>query len=135
MPIKYILLVVIGISGGFAVGGGIFAFITKIGVFPRLADRTNTVKNIKLYENAIIWGGTLGNLILIFEFHPKMGILGLVTYGIFSGIYVGCLAMSLAEVLDVIPVFAERVGIKYGMAWIILSIALGKGLGAFYQFL
>lgn len=132
--IKNIILCIIGISGGFVIGGGVFAFITMLGVFPRLADRTNTASNIKIYEDAIIWGGCIGNLILIFNFKISFGIPLLLLFGLFSGIFVGCLAMTIAEALKVIPIFVDRIKLKYGLAFIILAIALGKGLGSLYQF-
>lgn len=134
MLIKSLVLCLIGISGGFIVGGGIFAFITMIGTFPRLADRTNTAKHIKGYENAIISGGIIGNMIVIFDIILPIGSVGLVIFGLFSGIYVGCLAMALAESLKVMPVFVERIKLRYGMAFVIFALALGKGIGSLYQF-
>ena len=105
-----------------------------IGIFPRLADRTNTASYIKTYESAIIWGGTIGNLVIIFEIKCYLGILLIILFGLFSGIYVGCLAMALAEELKVIPIFVERTKLKYGLGYIIGAIAIGKGLGSLYQF-
>lgn len=131
--IRYFFLFITGLAGGFIVGGGVFAFITMIGIFPRLADRTNTAKYIKLYESGIIWGGSLGNLVIIFPLYLPLGNIFLALIGVFSGIFVGCLAMALAEVLKVIPIFAERVKLKYGMGWVLFSIALGKGLASLYQ--
>lgn len=135
MLIKYFLLILIGISGGFVIGGGVFAFITMIGVFPRLSARTHTAEHIRWYETCIIWGGAIGNFMMIFSFMPPVGSLGLLIFGFFSGIYVGCLAMALAEVLRVIPIFAKRINLVEGMPWVILAMALGKGAGAMYQFL
>lgn len=132
--IKSILLCSIGLAGGIAIGGGIFAFITMLGVFPRLADRTNTANYIKTYESAIIWGGSLGNIVIIFDIKIIFGIPFLLIFGLFSGIYVGCLAMALAEVLKVIPIFAERAKLKYGMVYVMLAIAIGKGIGSLFQF-
>lgn len=131
--IKDILLCIIGLSGGFIAGSGIFAFITMIGIFPRLADRTNTADHIKLYENAIIWGGSLGNLIIVFGLRCPLGEPLLLLYGLFSGIYVGCVAMTIAEALKVIPILVDRVRLKYGFAFMVLAIALGKSLGTLYQ--
>ncbi|MDK2807880.1 MAG: stage sporulation protein [Clostridiales bacterium] len=134
MLIKDIVLCFIGISGGFVVGGGVFAFITMIGIFPRLADRTNTACYLRWYEAAIIIGGTLGNVFLLFQWKIPLGVPFLIFFGWFSGIYVGCLAMALAESLKVIPVFLQRSKLRYGIAWIILGIAIGKGIGTLFQF-
>jgi stage V sporulation protein AB len=62
-----------------------------------------------------------------------MGQAGLLAVGLFSGIYVGCFAMALAELLKVIPIFALRARLVQGMPYVVLAIALGKSLGSFYQ--
>ncbi len=123
----------LGICGGAVVGAGVFGFITLIDIFPRLADRTNTASHIKIYEWCIIWGGAVGNMISVFDTkiwggNPILGI-----FGLFSGMFVGCLALAIAETLRVIPIFVQRSKLKYGLVWIILFLALGKGIGSFYQ--
>lgn len=131
--IKNIVLVFIGLSAGLTVSGGVFAFITMIGIVTRLASRTNTAKYIRFYEDCIVAGGALGNIIFIFQWKLPIGIIGLIIFGLCSGIFVGCLAIALAEVLKAIPVFIKRINLTQGLPYIVLSIALGKGLGAFYQ--
>lgn len=127
------VLFLIGAAGGGVVSGGVFALISLIGVVPRLASRTATANHIAAYESCIIWGGILGNIIFVFELKLPIGILGLFITGLFFGIYVGCFAMALAELLKVIPIFAMRVRLVQGIAYIVLAIALGKSLGSFYQ--
>ncbi|WP_310605181.1 stage V sporulation protein AB [Anaerosporobacter sp.] len=131
--IRYGLLVIIGFAGGFGVAAGVFSFITLLGVVNRLALKTNTAKYIVLYENMVILGGILGNTWSVYEWKLPFGIVGLLLYGLFGGIFIGCQAMALAEVLNVIPVFAKRAKIKYGMPYIVASIAIGKAVGAFLQ--
>lgn len=131
--IRYSLLAIIGFAGGLIVAAGVFAFITLLGVLNRLASKTNTAKHILLYENMVILGGILGNTWFIYQWDIPFGIIGLILFGLFSGIFVGCQAMALAEVLDVIPIFAKRIKIKYGMPYIVASIAIGKAVGAFFQ--
>ena len=43
----YIILAVIGLSGGFAIAGGVFALITSIGVIPQIADVTHTASYVR----------------------------------------------------------------------------------------
>lgn len=52
---------------------------------------------------------------------------------LFAGIFVGSLAMSLAESLKVIPIMFKRTKLATGIPVIVVMIALGKGLGTFYQ--
>ena len=51
--LKQILLVIIGLSGGYIVAGGIFALITSVGLMARLAGKTHTGKYVKIYESCI----------------------------------------------------------------------------------
>lgn len=133
MLIRYLLLFLIGISGGCVVAAGVFAFITMIGIFPRFAGRTHTAPHIYLYETMVIWGGIIGNLIIVFDIHVPISIVGLALFAFFSGVYVGCLAIALAEVLNVFPIFVKRANMTCGLPWIVLFLALGKCFGSFYQ--
>lgn len=55
--------------------------------------------------------------------------------GIFAGIFVGCLSIALAEVLDGIPIFARRVRLKMGVSIAVLAVAVGKIAGSLYYFI
>lgn len=65
--IQYSVLILIGLASGFAVASGIFAFITMLGIIPRLAARTKTANHVVWYETMIIAGGALGNIWIVFE--------------------------------------------------------------------
>lgn len=58
----------------------------------------------------------------------------LVAIGIFSGIFVGCLALALAEMIDSIPIFARRMGFRHGIGVAVISTALGKLCGSVLYF-
>lgn len=133
MLIKSIVLVFIGVTAGAVVAGGIFAFITMVGVLTRLAIRTNTANKILLYEDIVVLGAGIGNIVMIFEISIPLGTIGLIFFGLFSGSFVGCLAVSLEEVIQVFPVIMHRMKLKIGMPIIVLCLAIGKGVGAFYQ--
>ena len=59
--------------------------------------------------------------------------MGIVIFGVFSGMYVGCFAMALAEILNVLPIFSRRIHLKEGMPYMVVVMAIGKALGSFYQ--
>lgn len=59
----------------------------------------------------------------------------LIVIGIFAGIFVGCLAIALAEVLDGIPIFARRIKLKMGLDIAIFSVAIGKLTGSLIYFI
>ena len=67
--INAIFLSFIGLASGFVVAAGIFAFITMLGIIPRLAQRTGTADHIYGYEWMIILGGTAGNILNLFVTH------------------------------------------------------------------
>ena len=134
MLINEIILGFIGLSGGFVVSAGIFAFITMLGIIPRLAHRTGTANHIYGYEWMIILGGSLGNILNLFVKAMPVVVPGLIIFGMCSGIFVGCLAMALAENLRVIPIFVRRMHLKKGLAVILLAMALGKCAGSIFQF-
>jgi stage V sporulation protein AB len=75
----------------------------------------------------------IGNIILLFEIHVPVGTIGLIFIGLFSGGFVGCLAVALEEVIQVFPIFMHRIKLKIGMPILVLCLAIGKGIGAFYQ--
>ena len=134
MWIRQTMMGLVGFSGGLVVAGGLFGFIVSLGVVSDFADRTRTAKYLLLYENAVALGGIVGNVLYTYQvslvFLSKL--LGVV--GLLAGIFVGCWAMALTEVLNVFPIFTRRVKLTRGIAYIILGIALGKGVGSFLYF-
>lgn len=132
--INQIVLAFLGLCCGFTVAAGTFAFITMLGIIPRLTARTNTAKDIYWYENVIILGGTVGNVWILYEWSLFPSSLLLIAFGFFSGIFVGCLAMALAEMLRVLPILSNRVQLKEGFPLVALALALGKMVGTLFQY-
>ncbi len=128
--IRYLILILLGFGGGLVIAGAVFAFIAVIGVVPRLADKTGTTKYVKWYEEAIIAGGIAGCIAMNMQVYLPIGKIGVAAYGLLVGIFYGCLAVSLAEVLNVIPVLARRVRVRQGLKWFVTAIALGKLAGS-----
>ena len=95
MILRYIILVIIGISSGTLVAGGVAALLTSVGVVTRVAYHSGTSKKIVHYENCIIAGSIIGNAVVIYE--PRMNLEALtpavwipviVLMGICMGIFV-----------------------------------------------
>lgn len=129
-----VLLALIGLSAGLIVAGGLFAFIASLGVVSDIADRTHTGSKILLYEDATTLGGIIGNLVFIYQIDLPGGVWLQVIMGLFVGIFVGCWALSLAETLNVFPIFIRRVKLVRCVPYIILGIAIGKGIGSLIYF-
>ena len=135
MFLKYALLALAGASAGGIVAAGVFAFLAIIGIFPRLIGTTGTRGHILLFETMLIVGGIFGNLIDLFHY-PQMfgGTVMLILWGITTGIFVGCLVMSLAETLKALPVLSRRIHLSVGLQYVILSVAIGKVVGSLVYF-
>lgn len=127
---KIILCIVIAFSSGVVISGAVFAFIAVIGIVPRLAQKTKTEDKIRFYEEAIIWGGILGTASMVVDFYLPIGKVLVGIYAGCIGIFFGCLAVSLAEILNVIPILTRRGGVQSGLKYFIIAVALGKLIGA-----
>ncbi len=142
-----------GISAGLLVSGGVFTVLLSVGLAPRFAGVTHTGNRIFLYEEMVVFGTLFGNVLSVFE-KPitalrqaawPSGTVGRLldasavclpaAFGLFAGIFVGCLALAIAEMLDSIPVFARRISFRRGLGIAILCVAAGKLMGSLYYFL
>ena len=134
-----ILLVWVALGAGFAVAGGFVAFVTLIGIVPRLSAITKTASKIRLYETCLAFGLILMNLISLYHpdlswipYHLAVIILNL--SGFFTVIFVGCLAGALAEVVNIIPILSRRVKLRKGFPYFVKAAAVGKCIGSLIQF-
>lgn len=131
---KNIFLVVLGYSSGLVVAGGVFAFIAVIGIVPRLAQRTQTEHRIRFYEDMIVLGGIFGCTTMFIEYHFNAHHLIVAIISLAVGVFFGCLSVSLAEVLNVMPIFMRRIRLTRGLSAFIVAMALGKAVGSLMFF-
>lgn len=143
-----ILLCIIGISSGIMVSAGVFTALFVVGLIPRFAGRTDTAWCEIFYEECLVFGsiiadilsvysikGSIGNLVSQIPFNNILLNAILILIGIFAGIFVGCLSIAIAEVLDGIPIFARRIKLKMGVSIAVFAIAIGKIAGSLYYFI
>ena len=145
MFLRQLLLFFIGICAGGIIAAGASAFLAIIGVFPRLIGKTKTKAHLILFESALILGGVWGNVSDLYEIPlfigkngekiPVLCQIGMALFGLGSGMFVGCLVMSLAETLKVIPVMNRRMRLAVGLPCLVLAVALGKMTGSLIYFL
>ena len=131
---EQIFLGVLGLCAGFTVASGMVGLIIGLSIVPRYAGVTHTGKHILLYEDITFLGITVGNLFFIYGWHIPGGSFFLILYGLFSGIFLGGWIMALAEMADVFPIFSRRIKLTNGIRLVVIAVALGKTLGAFYYF-
>lgn len=124
----------VGLCGGAVVATALAAFIIELGIIPRYAGITHTAKHILLYEDCLMLGAVIGNLVSIYKISMPLGRIGLSIVGLGFGMFLGSWIIALGEVVRVFPVMARRIGLKKGTGLVILSIAIGKTIGCFLQF-
>ena len=155
MFLKQLFLAIIGLSSGLIVSGGVFTVLISVGLIPRFAGKMHVARKIFVLEEMVMLGTLTGDFFSVFTdlsmagdfvlshqlfgtategVWRLLGTLLLILIGTFSGIFVGCLALAIAEMLDTIPIFARRIGFRHGLGFAILGIALGKLAGSLIYF-
>ena len=150
---KICFLIILGASYGLLSAAGVFTVLVAVGLVPRFAGKTHTADKAILYEEMVIFGTLTGCVLTVFNrycqfgawwqgrFPQYMGLLqGIgvfcqIVFGLFAGMFIGCLALAIAEMLDSIPIFARRISFRHGMGLAILSMAVGKFCGSVMYFL
>ncbi|MDR0271741.1 MAG: stage V sporulation protein AB [Clostridiales bacterium] len=130
-----IFAMIIGLASGMIISGAVFAFITAIGIVPRLAQKTKTRAYCRIYESALVIGGILGTAAGFWQIRLPFGAIVAAILSLCIGIFYGAIAMSIAETLDVIPILTRRGRVQQGLFYFVLAIALGKMTGALLYFL
>lgn len=124
---------ILGFCGGAIVAGGYIALVVKVGIITRMSARTKTASYSRWYEDMLVCGAVLGSLYSVFHWKLPGKWLFLVPYGFFAGIFTGCLAIALAEIVNAFPIFSRRIRLKQGLSWILIALALGKLMGSLLQ--
>lgn len=135
-----ILVALIGLCFGLLAASGVLTVLLAVGLLPRYIGRLHEAKHIVEYENLVVLGTLGGTCISLFGHFVDdsgLGLLGVlleILYGLFAGIFVGTLAIAIAEMLDAFPIFFRRARVENGHRIIILAVAFGKAIGAFLYF-
>lgn len=126
------LSIFFGFSSGIILATGILAFITVIGVIPRITEKADIRTHYRAIGTAATLGIIMGSLLSLFEVHFTLPKILIAAFGLLMGMFIGCLAVALAEVLDVIPITKRRFKIKQGIWLIIVAFSIGKLVGSLY---
>lgn len=135
MIIEALLVVIIGFAGGIAVGGGLVAFISVLGIVPRLTQVTKTKKFIQYYQWSIILGAVCSSWLSLRENVLELHIFWVIPIGLAAGIFVGMLAAALTEVLNVLPILSKRIGVVDRIIYLLMAIVFGKVFGSLFHWL
>ncbi len=130
MLIRYVLLAFACFASGIAISGGYFAFISLIGIFPKLLEKVKGARHYMLIESLLAFGAAISNVIYLFHIPVRITWFGYSIVCLFGGIFVGCLAGALTEVLNVIPIASRRFNVRRNMPYVIYALAAGKLIGS-----
>lgn len=131
--IKITAVIFIGLAGGLSVGLGFVAFLSVLGIIPRLTQLSKTISKIQWYEWAVVIGAVSGAIASMGDPHLGLSPYWLVPFGLTGGIFVGMLAAALTEVINVLPILAKRIGVQGKMVSLLMAIVLGKIFGSLFQ--
>lgn len=155
MFLKQVLLAVCGLSFGLLASAGVFTVLVSVGLVPRFAGKLHIAKKIFILEEAVVLGTLTGGFFSVFGDFGYLGRYVLshqmfgsntvfvwkciantcfIAGGFLAGMFVGCLALAIAEMLNSIPIFARRIGFRHGLGVAIAAAALGKMIGSLLYF-
>ncbi|MCT1575990.1 stage V sporulation protein AB [Oceanobacillus kimchii] len=129
------LQVFIGFSGGLAVGAGFVAFITVLGIIPRLVQLSKSEAFTKAYGGSVIFGLLIGTYFSFASITLNQTIITLLFWGLLHGIFNGMLAAALTEVLNVFPILTRRIGMDKFVYIFMMALLLGKVFGSLFQWI
>lgn len=150
--LKTFFLILVGFSYGLLSSAGVFTVLVAVGLVPRFAGKTHTARKVVLFENMVILGTLVGGVLSVFSRYCQFGAwlqsrfpeklslwLGAGTFiqavfGLFAGMFIGCLALAIAEMLDSIPILTRRISFRHGLGLAVLSMAVGKLCGSLLYF-
>lgn len=135
MIINILVVIFIGLAGGLSVGTGFVAFLTVLGVIPRLTQLSKTMKMIHWYEWSVVLGALAGVLVSLEDVVLYLTPFLLIPMGLAVGIFVGMIAAALTEVLNVLPILAKRVGVDGKITNLLMAIVLGKIFGSLFHWI
>lgn len=155
MFLKQIFMGICGLSFGLLASAGVFTVLVSVGLIPRFAGKMHVAKKVFALEEAVVLGTLTGGFFSLFSDWGNFGafvlerqLFGadtdfiwrmagnafLIIFGFFAGMFVGCLALAIAEMLNSIPIFARRIGFRHGLGVAIAAAACGKLVGSLIYF-
>ncbi len=135
MAIKIIFVIGVGLACGFAVGAGFVAFITVLGIIPRLMQLTKSMKKILFYEWAVTLGVLVGTVFGLQKIYLELPMFFVMIIGLFHGVFVGMLAAALYEAINVLPLIFKRIHLDDRLLYLLAALVLGKILGSLFHWL
>ncbi len=122
-----VLVPLVGLAEGLAVGVAFVAVLTVLQVVPRVIQLCGG--SPWRYEVALALGAVLGALNEAIPLTAWAG-WALIPAGLLSGAFVGMVSAAIAEVTAILPLAGRRLGIGRWLLALIVALALGRAVGA-----
>jgi stage V sporulation protein AB len=123
-----VIIPLIGLAEGLAVGAAFVAILTLLRVVPRLTQLCGG--SPVAYEVALALGALAGALDEAVPLTIRQGPWAVVPAGLLDGVFVGLVAAAIAEVAAILPLAGRRLGITRWLLWLVVALAAGKAAGA-----
>lgn len=130
MLIRQVVLALVCFASGVTIAGGYFAFISLIGIFPKLLEKIKGARHYMIIECLLAYGAAITNVLYLFNIPCHVTWIGLAFICLMGGVFVGCLAGALTEVLNVLPIASRRLNVRRFMPYVIYALAAGKLAGS-----
>ena len=64
----------------------------------------------------------------------KISVKKMINIVLIVGMFVGCIAVALAEILNTCPILFRRLYMNRGLSYVMIAMGLGKTAGSLYYF-
>lgn len=125
MSWDFLLEVFLGLIAGVTVGVCAAPLWMMLQLPMRLTDILNAKSDMRLCGFALAIGASIGTLHVTGVLPVFFGLAAMAL----GGFFVGMLAAALAEAVEVVPVFFDRLSIAVDMRFAAAALAIGKTLG------
>ncbi|MGI6175585.1 MAG: stage V sporulation protein AB [Christensenellales bacterium] len=122
----HLLSIVTGFAMGAFSGVTISAVFIGLKIIPRLFGILDGKRYLIYGAWSFFFGAICGGIISLMPVRFSFPVWSTIPIGLFYGIFIGILAMALAEFLGAFPRVASRLGIGKYVLFLVAAILLGK---------
>ncbi len=120
---------------GFLAGSAVSAFFIVLGIFSKLSAAGGLPGLQRAYAGAAALGVIWGCVATLFGLSIRAGLVSAGAASFFSGAYVGVFILSLAEVINLLPLLYKSQRRKAILVIMLLTLVASKVVGSLLDFL
>jgi stage V sporulation protein AB len=130
-----LFLIILGISGGAAVGTAVLAIYAVFDFVSMLREYCSYEHFDHRLEFFVLSGALFSTVFYHFKFKVPVPILFLPLIGLFFGGFIGLLVASMSDVIGLIPLLSSKRKERISIPIMIFFMAIGRSVGSLYFFL